>query len=137
MSNLWRQKSSFGKKVSHERENQRTENCRDSPLKSFWYLNDFFTAWKVSKYGVFSGPYFRPFGLKREIYSLNLGIQSECGKNGPEKTRYLDTFHAIFIIEYLHWVLKQLCCNQFLPTSQFAAVNFSIKWSTIYKMISL
>ena len=33
------------------------------------------TAWKVSKYGVFSGPYFPVFG--------------------PEKTSYLDTFHAV------------------------------------------
>ena len=32
------------------------------------------TAWKVSKYGVFSGP--------------------NAGKYGPEKTPYLDTFHA-------------------------------------------
>ena len=33
------------------------------------------TAWKVSKYGDFSGPYFPVFG--------------------PEKTPYLDTFHAV------------------------------------------
>ena len=35
------------------------------------------TAWKVSKHGVFSGPYFLVFGL--------------------EKTPYLDTFHAVQI----------------------------------------
>ena len=40
------------------------------------------TAWKVSKYGVFSCPYFSIFGLNTEIYSLNLRIQS---KYGPEK----------------------------------------------------
>ena len=34
-----------------------------------------YTAWKVSKYGVFSGPYFPAFG--------------------PEKTPYLETFHAV------------------------------------------
>ena len=28
------------------------------------------TAWKVSKYGVFSGPYFPVFGLNTEIYSV-------------------------------------------------------------------
>ena len=33
------------------------------------------TAWKVSKYGVFSGPYFLAFG--------------------PENTPYLDTFHTV------------------------------------------
>ena len=39
-----------------------------------------FTAWKVSKYRVFSGPYFPVFRLKTEIYSVNLRIQSECRK---------------------------------------------------------
>ena len=33
-----------------------------------------YTAWKVSKYEVFSGP--------------------NAGKYGPEKTLYLDTFHT-------------------------------------------
>ena len=33
------------------------------------------TVWNVSKYGIFSGPYFPAFG--------------------PEKTPYLDTFHAV------------------------------------------
>ena len=36
------------------------------------------TAWKVSKYRVFSGPYFPVFRLNTEIYSVNLRIQSEC-----------------------------------------------------------
>ena len=35
-------------------------------------------ALKVSKYGVFCGPYFPAFGLNTEIYSLSLRIQSEC-----------------------------------------------------------
>ena len=44
------------------------------------------TAWKVSKYGVFSGPYFPVFGLN-------------TGKKGPEETPYLDTFHAVWYLE--------------------------------------
>ena len=44
------------------------------------------TAWKVSKYGVFSGPYFPAFRLNTEIYGV------DEGKYGPEKTPYLDTF---------------------------------------------
>ena len=40
------------------------------------------TVWNVSKYGVFSSPYFPAFGLN-------------TGKYGPEKTPYLDTFHAV------------------------------------------
>ena len=40
------------------------------------------TAWKVSKYGVISGPYF-------PVFSPNMG------KCGPEITPYLDAFHAV------------------------------------------
>ena len=40
------------------------------------------TAWKVSEYGVFSGPYF-------PVFELN------TGKYRPKITRYLDTFHAM------------------------------------------
>ena len=43
------------------------------------------TAWKVSKYGVFSGPYF-------PVFRLN------TGKCGTEKTPCLDTFHAVSIV---------------------------------------
>ena len=49
------------------------------------------TAWKVPKYAVFSGPYFPVVGLNTEIYSV---FSSNKGKQGPEKTLYLDTFHA-------------------------------------------
>ena len=43
------------------------------------------TAGKVSKYGVFSGLYF-------SVFSPNIG------KYRPEKTPYLDTFHAVMHI---------------------------------------
>ena len=47
------------------------------------YVNlQMMTAGKVSKYGVFSGPYFPVFGMN-------------TGKYGPDKTPYLDTFHAV------------------------------------------
>ena len=42
------------------------------------------TAWKVSKYGVFSGLYFPVF-------------RPNAGKYGPEKTPYLVTFHAVSV----------------------------------------
>ena len=44
-----------------------------------------FTAWKMSKYGVISGPYF-------SVFSQN------TGKLGPEITPHLDTFHAMIIL---------------------------------------
>ena len=40
------------------------------------------TAQKVSKYKVFSGPYFPLFSPNK-------------GKYGPEKTPYVDFFHAV------------------------------------------
>ena len=46
------------------------------------------TEWKESKYEVFSGPYFPAFVLNTERCSY-------AGKYGPEKTPYLDTFHAV------------------------------------------
>ena len=42
----------------------------------------FYTAWKVSKYGVICDPYFPVFGLN-------------TGNYGPEITPYLDTFHSV------------------------------------------
>ena len=50
------------------------------------------TAWKVSKYEIFSGPYFPAFGLSTEIYGV---FSPNAGKYGPEKTTHLDTFHAV------------------------------------------
>ena len=41
-----------------------------------------FTAYKMYKYGVISGPHFPVFGLN-------------TGKYGPEITPFLDTFHAV------------------------------------------
>ena len=59
--------------------------CQFSPgvLENFAVTTIIFfiaTAWKVSKYGVFSGPYFSAFGLNTERYSGPLRIRSECGK---------------------------------------------------------
>ena len=60
-------------------------------LQRFW---DTYTAWKVSKYGVFSGPYFPTFGLNRGTPYLSV-FSPNPGKYGPEKISYLDTFHAV------------------------------------------
>ena len=49
-------------------------------------LNTIHNAWKVAKYGAFSGLYF-------PAYSPN------TIKDGPEKTPYLDTFHAVLSIQ--------------------------------------
>ena len=59
--------------------------------------------WKVSKYGVFSGP--------------------NTGKYRPEKTPYLDTFHAMFPSIKLenartnNFVVDTIICNVFMKFS--------------------
>ena len=55
------------------------------------------TAWKVSKYGVISGPYFLAFGLNTERSEVSLVFNPNAGKYEPEITLYLDTFHAVKI----------------------------------------
>ena len=56
-------------------------------VKSLWWLKKSelticktITVWKMSKYGVISGPYVPVFGLHREIYSVNLCFQSKYRK---------------------------------------------------------
>ena len=60
-----------------------------------------FTARKMSKYGVFPGPYFPVFGLNTEIYEVFYVFSPNTGKYRPEKTPYLYTFHAAFSIKDL------------------------------------
>ena len=45
-------------------------------------------AWKLSKYGLFTRPYFPICGLN-------------TGKYGLESTPYFDTFHTVSILGYL------------------------------------
>ena len=47
---------------------------------------DVHTAWNMSKYGVFSGPYFPV--------------------SEPEKTLYLHTFHAVVLFEQRNFIHK-------------------------------
>ena len=68
-----------------------------------------YTAWKVSKYGVFSGPHFPAFGLNTERYEVSLRIQSECGKI---RTRKYSVFGHIShsVICTLLFILRDFCC---------------------------
>ena len=78
----------------------------------FYSLNGYiFTAGKMSKYGVFSGSYFPAFGLNTERYKvreIRVIFSPNEGKYGPEKSRYLDTFHAVFILTIY---LGVRCCD--------------------------
>ena len=65
------------------------------------------TVWKVSKYGVITGPYF-------PVFSPN------TGKYRPEITPYMDTFHAV--LSYNMGLI-----NLKLEYNTEQKMNFSIK----------
>ena len=56
------------------------------------------TAWKLSKYGIFSGPHFPVFE--------------------PEKTRYLDNFHAVLIV--VNYFCKKFHYHRYMMNPKFA-----------------
>ena len=71
-------------------------------------MRDLYTARKVSKYGVFSGPYFAVFN-------------PNAGKYGPEKTLYLDAFHVVLELRYMkgksYFVIRFGWKENFLDTT--------------------
>ena len=65
----------------------------------------------MSQCVVFSDPYFPVFGANTEKYGVSFGIHFECGKYGPEKTPYLDTFHAVlFASKIVRIKILQVLC---------------------------
>ena len=53
----------------------------------------------MSKYGVFSGPYFPVFGLGTEIYGVNLRVQSEYRKKRTKKYSVFGHFsRSVYVI---------------------------------------
>ena len=62
--------------------------------KVFFFIKYSNTAWKVSNYGVFSGPYFLAFGLNTERYVFSV-FSLNARKYGPKKALNLNTFHAV------------------------------------------
>ena len=81
------------------------------------------TVWKLSKYGVFSGPYFPSFGLNTERYEVSLRIQSECEKI---RTRKYPVFG-----HFSHSVRNILLIRCKLHT----AAVISLQYVTIYKIL--
>ena len=64
----------------------------------------------MSKYGVFSGPYFPVFGLGMEIYGVNLRIQSKCRKIQIRKNSIFGLFLHIVSENYYFYkcVIKSI-----------------------------
>ena len=70
--------------------------CKQNDLLS----NRTYTAWKVSKYGVFSGLYFPAFRLNTERYSVSLRIQSKCRKMRTRRNSLFGHFSHSFILMF-------------------------------------
>ena len=68
------------------------------------------TVWKVSKYGVISGPYFPTFGLNTERYKYLSVWSPNAGKYRPEITPNLGTFHAV-TQHCFQWVIQHYKLN--------------------------
>ena len=87
-----------------------------------------FTAWKVSKYGVFSGPHFPVFGLNSEIYSVNLPTQSEYRKIRTRKNSVFRHFLRSVYDDYFlsDFVISVSFCNKFLY--KFLCLSFCELW---------
>ena len=69
-------------------------SCYLSLFKYFKINWSFYIAWKVSKYGVFSDPYFPVFGLNTKYLSV---FSPNTGKYGPEKIRIWTLFTQFYI----------------------------------------
>ena len=50
---------------------------------------------KSARITSFLGPYLPKFGLKTDIYSVNLNVQSVCEEKRSRKTPNTDTFYAV------------------------------------------
>ena len=81
-------------------------------------LRQVFTAWKVSKYGVISDPYFPVFVLNTE--------NPNTGKYRPEITPYLDTFDVVIVIKMEHYKISKLL--NYSTVSKFVTKMDQSKW---------
>ena len=92
------------------------------------------TAWKVSKYGVFSGPYFPAFGLNTERFFVSFRIQSECGKIRTRKNYIFGYFSRSDTREEMLYVL--LIPFRTLPVIHRCLARIKVKFlspSEIYR----
>ena len=69
-----------------------------------------FTAWKVSKYGVFLGPYFPVFGLNTEIHAVFFTIWNK------------------FLNNFFLWRQEKNCCSENIHHRERSIGEFS-QWN--------
>ena len=90
------------------------------------------TAFQVSKYGVFSGPYFPAFGMNTEKYGVSLCIQSKCRKIRTRKTPNTDIFQAVELV----WPKKQHHLKSWVKLKALIQRNFWVLFKTyVFKSI--
>ena len=96
--------------------------CCTSEFSSYMTM---ITVWKVSKYGVFSSPYFPVFGMNTEIYSVNLCIHCEYSKIRTTKNSVSGHFSRSGSLNFsLSWAINfsqiqqlLLCWNKYSSSS--------------------
>ena len=96
------------------------------------------TAWKVFKYGIFSGLFFPVFGLNTDIYSVNLHIQSEYFLY--IRTRKNSVFgHFSRCDCHWLWLIKSLKSTEsaLLKKDKTLTDELSEKWSKMKRSISI
>ena len=87
------------------------------------------TAWKVFKYGDFSGPYFPILGLDTERYEVFLRIQSESVKIRSRKKLRIWTHFTQWITFEIYFLMRFF--------SKMNYNNFSRNMSIIFSFIPL
>ena len=114
--------------------NESTITERKRPVWKFfeftYILSLLYTPWKVSKYGVISGPLFTE---EISVFFPN------TGKYRPEITPYLDTFHAVVFkhynlmfyplkskITYKNWQTKKQNMALFKSVQLYSGVYFKV-----------
>ena len=107
-------------------------------IKLIWFLckqksgGKMYIVWKVSKYGVFSGPYFPAFGLR---YKVSLRIQSEFGKIRTRKNSVLGHSSRSGKIEAASYWFKQInrsyLQQKVIPTSLVSSNFFKLMYINI------
>ena len=92
------------------------------------------TAWKVSKYGVISGPYFPVLGLNTEIYKVNLHIQFEYRqirtRNNSVFGHFFTKLTSNWFLTLVWWLWTHKCwlgMQRFLRNVKVARNNFGPK----------
>ena len=82
-------------------------------LFSIWRAN---TAWKMSKYRVFSDPYCPVFGLNAEIYGVNLRFQSEYRKIRTRKNSVFGHFlRSVIALKWVKYGNHYTVLKRFIP----------------------